>query len=170
MCDASSLRDDSVRIGRGSLGRIIWVRLGAGADLIKSITKIAEEEGITSGIIISGVASLRKAVLRLPLVFPKEFPMTDDQRTTVEYEGAPMEVLSITGNITKQGNKPSVHLHATITAGKEQGKAFGGHVVEGCVVYSLAEIAIAVTEGFEAVRKMDPFTKGLETYFENFQK
>lgn len=167
MSDASTLMDDSIRIGKGTLGRVIWIRLGAGADLIKSVTKVAEEEGITSGIIISGVASLRKAVLRLPLSFPKEFPMTDDQRTSVEYEGAPMEVLSITGNITRQGDKPSVHLHATITAGKEQGKAFGGHVVEGCVVYNLAEIAIAEVEGFEAVRKMDPFTKGMETYFEN---
>jgi len=145
----------------GSLGRVIVVRLPMGCDLLRSLEELAEGHGIKSGVILSGAASLSRAVLRNLKVFPDSFPITDQVRVfTLKEE--PMEVLSLSGNIAEKEGKVFVHGHITISSGEQDGLAYGGHLVEGCIVYSTAEIIIAELRGIQLLRLHNEQTKSHE--------
>lgn len=49
---------------------------------------------------------------------------------------------------------------------KEDGLAYGGHLTEGTIIMSLAEIAVAEITGLSMVRRLDPESKAPEIYFE----
>ena len=49
-----------IRLATGSLGRVIAVHLDPGLDLLASIQAVVAEQGITSGIILSGAGSLKQ--------------------------------------------------------------------------------------------------------------
>ncbi len=51
-----------------------------------------------------------------------------------------------------------------MSAGEEEGAAYGGHLIEGCTVFSLAEIAIAELEGVTMTREYDEATKGPQLF------
>jgi predicted DNA-binding protein with PD1-like motif len=101
-------------------------RLRPGQDLRDSIQAFVMEKHIKAGCVLSGVGSLRRASLRLA-----------DQISNSNYEG-PFEIVSITGTISVHGS----HIHLSISDG--EGKTTGGHLVEGCLIYTTAEIVIAV--------------------------
>ena len=63
-----------IRLAAGSLGRVIAVHLDPGLDLLASIRAVVAEQGITSGIILSGAGSLKRAVLRNVRTFPTGSP------------------------------------------------------------------------------------------------
>ena len=157
--------ETSMRIGSGSLGRVLVMRLGPGADLYKSLQELARRENIKAGVILSGAASLRQAVLRNVKSVPKEFPITDANRLYVAKE-EPMELLALSGNFSQRDGEIHVHAHVTISTGAEDGRAYGGHLVEGNIVMSLAEIVVAEIVGLPMVRHIDPETKAPELYFE----
>ena len=101
-------------------------RLSPGQDLFDSIQAFAMERRVEAGCILSGVGSLRHAVLRLA-----------DREVSSEYPG-PFEIVSITGTISIHGS----HLHISISDG--DGRTIGGHFESGCKIYTTAEIVIAV--------------------------
>lgn len=84
------------------------------------------EQHVEAGCILSGVGSLRRAVLRLA-----------DREQNSDYQG-PFEIVSITGTISLHGS----HLHISIS--DSEGKTIGGHFESGCKIYTTAEIVIAV--------------------------
>ena len=101
-------------------------RLRPGQDLLDSIQAFVMEKHVTAGCVLSGVGSLTHARLRFA-----------DQISNSDYEG-PFEIVSITGTVSVHGS----HLHLSIS--NREGKTIGGHLVEGCQVYTTAEIVIAV--------------------------
>ncbi|HHV78556.1 MAG TPA: DNA-binding protein [Firmicutes bacterium] len=153
-----------MRSGTGRLGEVIVARLAPGSDVYNSIRMIVEQHGIRSGLILGGAASLRKAVLRNLARFPN-FPITDADRQFVKIEGSPLEMLSLNGNISTFEGRVWVHAHICVSSGAENGRSYGGHLVEGCEVLSTAEIAIARLDGIELLRLKDPETQGLELFF-----
>ena len=103
-------------------------RLKAGQDLFDSISLFIRDNHIQAGCILSGVGSLRRAVLRFA-----------NQESYSEFEGH-FEIVSITGTVSIHGS----HLHLSISG--EDGKTVGGHLDSGCKIYTTAEIVIAVFE------------------------
>ncbi len=134
-----------VRSGRP--GRVIVARVKPGSDLLRSLQKIAAEEGITSGVIVSGVGLLKQARLRNCESLPDEYPITDANRTFLSFE-KPLEILSISGNVTLAEGESLVHAHLTLSQVEgDEITVIGGHLIEGCMVFGFSEFAILELEG-----------------------
>ena len=154
-----------IRLAAGSLGRVIAVHLDPGLDLLASIRAVVAEQGITSGIILSGAGSLKRAVLRNVRTFPERFPITDANRVYVAKD-EPLELLSLSGNIAlRDDGTVVVHGHLVVSSGLEDGRAYGGHLVEGTIVFSTMEIVLAETSGLVLSRATDPITGAAELHF-----
>ncbi|MFZ1371764.1 MAG: PPC domain-containing DNA-binding protein, partial [Ferruginibacter sp.] len=62
------------------------------------------------------------------------------------------EIVSITGTVSVNGS----HLHISIS--DSTGKTIGGHLMEGCTVYTTAEIVILSSNEFVFKREKDGTT------------
>jgi len=151
-----------VRSGRP--GRVIVARVKPGSDLLRSLQKIVAEEGVKSGVIVSGVGLLKQAKLRNCRSLPEEYPITDANRTYLSFE-KPLEILSISGNVTLAEGEPLVHAHLTLSSVEEDEiTVIGGHLIEGCVVFGFSEFALLELEGIEMVKRFDEETQTLQLF------
>ncbi len=156
---------EKVRIGRGALGKVVAFRLGPGCDLLKSLVEIVKQENIKSGLVLSGAGSLKQVTLRNVRLFPDEFPIMDRNRIYTPKK-EPLELLSLTGNIAQKDGEISIHCHISISSGLDDGRAYGGHLIEGCLVMSYCEVVIAEITGLALKRDIDSETRGPELFFE----
>lgn len=156
---------EKIGVSRGELGRVMVMRLAPGCDLIKSLEEIAKREKLRSGLVLSGAGSLRQVTLRNVRLFPDEFPIMDRNRIYTPKK-EPLELLSLSGNISRKDGEVYVHCHVTVSSGLDDGRAYGGHLIEGCVVFSTCEVIIAEITGLEMKRSIDPETHALELYLE----
>lgn len=152
-----------IRRATGKLGKVIVARLAPDCDLMESLEQIARDEHIRAGVILSGAASLKQAVLRNVKRFPDEFPITDEIRIRCK-RNEPMELLSLSGNISVRDGEVFIHGHITVSSGKEDGLAYGGHLTKGSVIFSTGEIVIAEIQGVVMERLPDVETKNIELY------
>lgn len=155
---------DRYIVRSGQPSRVIVARVKPGSDLLRSLQKVAVEEGVASGVIVSGVGLLKQAKLRNCKCLPDEYPITDANRTYLSFE-KPLEILSISGNVTLAEGKPLVHAHLTLSEveGNEI-TVIGGHLIEGCVVFGFSEFAILELEGIEMVKRFDEETQTLQLF------
>lgn len=100
-------------------------RLKPGQDLFDEIESFVVAGKIEAGCPLSSVGSLTHATLRLA-----------NQSTFNEYDGY-FEIVSLNGTISIHGS----HLHIAVS--DEKGTTIGGHLVNGCKIYTTAEIVIA---------------------------
>ena len=100
-------------------------RLCPGNDLLAGLEKVVTDQQLQAGCVLTCVGSLTIAVLRLA---------NRDEHTT--FEGH-FEIVSLTGTLSIHGS----HLHISIS--DSEGRTIGGHLVEGCKVYTTAEIVIS---------------------------
>ncbi len=114
-------------------------RLTKGMDLKKEIEDYAINNKI-SGVVLSSVGCLSKLAIRLA-----------DGVTVMEDEQA-YEIVSVMGTLSKDG----VHLH--ISASDSEGKTIGGHLKNGCIVNTTAEIVILEINDQEFSREYDELT------------
>ncbi len=126
--------------------KVLISRLKTGDDLINAITKIAVDQKIEIAI-FSGIGALSKAVFSYY------------NQDTKEYQNIPCndhcEIISLMGNISLKDNSPICHGH--IGLGDDKGKAFGGHLVEGCKIFA-CELTITILEGEPLHRGFDDIT------------
>ncbi len=101
-------------------------RLKPGDDLFGSIDLFLREHEIEAGCVLSGVGSLTHVVLRFA-----------NREHHSEFSGY-FEIVSITGTVSIHGS----HLHISVSDG--EGRTLGGHLVQGCKIYTTAEIVLAV--------------------------
>lgn len=154
--------ENNITTATGRIGRIVAIRLAPGSDVLQSLKEVAEREGIKSGIIIGGAGSLRKVTLRNPRGYPTTFPITDDVRIYTPVEG-PLEMTAIAGNIGyKENGEIFVHAHVTVSSGCPESIAYGGHLVDGCIIYSTGEFVIGEVEGMEIKRLLNEETHAYE--------
>jgi predicted DNA-binding protein with PD1-like motif len=115
----------SVLIERRFMGRFPY-----GKDLLEEINKIIASENIRSGE-IRIIGAVSKAV----------FGYYDAQSKNYIYisKDEHMEILNATGNISVKDGKPFAHVH--ITLADKNGNAFGGHLMEGTIIFA-AEFVI----------------------------
>lgn len=116
--------------------RLHTFRLLPQQDLFAEIQNFVNDHNIQAGVILSAVGSLTHATLRLA-----------NRPTYTEFEG-PFEIVSMTGTVSVHGS----HLHLALSDG--DGRTIGGHLVEGCKVYTTAEIVLAELE--EVVYRREP--------------
>ena len=155
---------DRYIVRSGQPGRVIVARVKPGSDLLRSLQKIAAEEGITSGVIVSGVGLLKHARLRNCKSLPDEYPITDVNRTFLSFE-KPLEILSISGNVTLAEGEPLVHAHLTLSSVEgDEITVIGGHLIEGCEIFGFSEFAIMELEGLEMVKRFDEETRTLQLF------
>jgi len=127
------------------LGEVICLRLDYGEDVLEAVTRAAREHDLQSGVVISGIGTLYRAVMHM--ITTTSFPSVD-QIVTME---GPLEVVSIDGIIADY--QPHLHLAISDTRG-----AYGGHLEPGCLTMYLCEIAIARLEGPRLHRVPHPET------------
>ena len=73
----------------------------------------------------------------------------------------PTEILSLAGTLCPDG----LHLH--IALGRRDGQCVGGHVVDGCIVRTTAELIVGEAPDLEFRRAPDPETGYLELCVSN---
>lgn len=103
--------------------KVHLIKLEKGDEVLSSIIHYAKEQKITGGF-LSAIGALEKGTYGYFDVSKKKYLNTPF---------AEVEVLACTGNIAinKDTREPIAHIH--IIVGEKDGKAVGGHLVEGIV-------------------------------------
>jgi hypothetical protein len=115
-------------------------RLKPGTDLKAGIEALVKEQGIEAGWIGTGVGSLTHYNIRFA-----------NQPQGSRGEGH-FEIVSLTGTVSVNGS----HLHISIS--DSTGKTIGGHLLDGNIVYTTAEIVITETDEVIFTREKDGTT------------
>jgi len=120
--------------------RTFATRLRPGQDLNRELLDLAERERIHAGWVLTCVGSLSRVTLRLA---GAERRLTRD---------GTFEIVSLVGTISRGGG----HLH--LAASDEEGTTVGGHLLDGCVVRTTAEVVLGADERLVFDRRHDPET------------
>lgn len=134
-------------IGWGNLSRVVVGKLAMGIDLLTGIEELVKKEGIKTGIILSGIGALKKAIFRNLKILPSGLKVENHHRLYLELE-QPMEILSLTGWIATQENgEPEIHAHfSASTVINGQIVTLGGHLTPGTMTSVKVVVAIGVIE------------------------
>ena len=109
---------------------IVIVLLRRGDLVLESLSQVARDADVHTGVVITGIGSLTKG--RIHTVVSNEYPPTDE---FIDLEG-PLEVVQYGGIIANY--QPHIH----ISLWDRQKRYHGGHLEEGCEVLALSEISI----------------------------
>ena len=121
-------------------------RLTPGQDLKKSLLSYAKGAKLEAGCVVTCVGSLSKVSLRLANADGKR-----GSNETVSLEER-FEIVSLAGTVSRHG----CHLHMSLS--DYQGNVVGGHVLDGCVVYTTAEMVLGECVGHVFTRERDDET------------
>jgi len=100
-----------------------------GNDLKKEIILLVKKSKIKAGVVICGVGSLSKVILRMPVVKGK---------VNIKKIKGDHEIISMIGTLSLDG----VHIHMSVS--DKSGKVTGGHLIDGNIVKTTVELVIAV--------------------------
>jgi len=109
--------------------KTISFRLKPGQDLKVELDALAKTRDIEAACVLACVGSLTTAVLRFA-----------NQPGPSTLHGH-FEIVSLTGTLSKHGS----HYHISISDG--EGRTYGAHLLEGCKIYTTAEVVVGVIEG-----------------------
>jgi len=115
-------------------------RLNPGDDLKKELLKSVREKKVKAGCILTCVGSLNGVNVRVA-----------DGKTEQSFEGQ-YEIVSLVGTL-EEGD---AHLH--ISFSDLEGNVFGGHLKEGCLIHTTAEIVVGIVENVIFKREFDNST------------
>jgi predicted DNA-binding protein with PD1-like motif len=149
----SNIRTQAVPSERG---RVIVGRILPGADLIKGIRKVCQDNQVTSGTIVAAIGSLVRAQF-IYAVPDKNAKMGIKYSEPVRVDG-PLEVLACQGTIglTADGQL-GIHLHGLMS--DPDMKVYGGHFLEdGNPVLVTVELLIHENQDARTVREQDDET------------
>lgn len=118
----------------------IAIRLTQGADLKKSIAELVTQHNIQAGNIASCVGCLSSITLRLA-----------GAKSTLKLE-EPLEIVSIMGTLT------SKHQHIHISVSDSTGRVIGGHLLDGTIIDTTAELIIHHYPAMHFSREFDDTT------------
>jgi predicted DNA-binding protein with PD1-like motif len=120
------------------------IRLGPGANLKRALADLVADQGLKAAFIATCVGSLTRARLRMPSAAGEP-----DHVLTLE---EPMEILCLSGTLSPDGP----HLHIALS--RRDGQAVGGHLLDGCLVHTTAELVIGELTDLAFRRPVDPET------------
>lgn len=154
------------RTGSYQFSRVVMGKLKIGTDLLEGIKEIARQEKIRSGIILSGIGALQKAVFRNAKIMPPDYKMDDKYRVFIDLE-QPMELVSLPGWIaTKENGEIEVHAHFTASlVMDEKVVTLGGHLTPGTIASIKVIVVIGVIDDPKVRAAIDPAINQTEIYF-----
>jgi predicted DNA-binding protein with PD1-like motif len=121
-------------------------KLKHGNDLLEEITEFCGQKGIRLGR-ISAIGAVQKARIGFYNQAIREYQFLDlDQ---------PLEITSLTGNISIKDGQSMVHAH--ITLADENGNCYGGHLAPGTMIFA-CELILEAFEGPVLERGYDDVT------------
>ena len=115
-------------------------RLKPGADLKQSIQQYVKNNHIQAGWISTCVGSLTNYTIRFA------------NQPNGSSDSGHFEIVSLTGTVSTNGS----HLHISLS--DSTGKTIGGHLMDGCKVYTTAELVILSTKDLIFKREKDGTT------------
>ena len=127
-------------IDPGIIMKAIPVRLHPKKDLREGIEEFCRHQKIHSACILTCVGSLSIARLRMA-----------GEADIIEKNG-PFEIVSLVGTISKDGG----HFHCALSDSK--GEVWGGHLANGSLIYTTAELVLGVMTEHQLHREHDPET------------
>lgn len=113
-------------------------RLRPGQDLKAELDAFVKQQRIEAGAMLTCVGSLTDVTLRLA-----------NQDGPSVWQGH-FEIVSLVGTLSTNGS----HLHLSVS--DSTGRTIGGHLLEGCSIYTTAEIVVGVMPSLRYVREPDP--------------
>ena len=116
------------------------LRLTPGQDLKKELNSYTKQANLKAAFVVSCCGSLKTLKMRL----------ADSNSTFEKLEK--FEILSLQGTLSPDG----AHLH--ISVADKEGKTWGGHLLDGCEIYTTAEILIAELPDHQFSREKDKLT------------
>ncbi len=128
------------------------IRLKPGADLKKSIQSFVNDKRLHAAWMVTCAGSLTTYNIRFA-----------NQQTSATGEGH-FEIVSLGGTLSDKGS----HLHISIS--DSTGKTIGGHLLEGNIVYTTAEIIIQSSDEFIFTREKDGTTEWEELQIKELGK
>ncbi len=114
------------------------LRLSPGMEVKHELAEFARREGLEAASVVSAVGSLTKVALRYA-----------NQHETTLLEGH-FEVVALSGHLSAN----DLHLHLAASDG--EGRTFGGHLMEGNVVYTTLVVVIEEHLRWRFLRRFDP--------------
>jgi predicted DNA-binding protein with PD1-like motif len=133
---------------QGCVARGYAVRLKPGDDLRRVLDEFAARTHLRAAYVATCAGSLSVAAVRFA-----------DQKDATILTG-PFEIVSLTGTFSPDGS----HLHIAIS--DTSGRTIGGHLAEGALVYTTAEVVIGQLVGARFSRKVDATTSYKELLIE----
>jgi predicted DNA-binding protein with PD1-like motif len=132
-------------IEKSASGRVFLLVLEAGEDPLARLTAFAEANDIR-GAHVAGIGAFSRAEVAFWRPETKEYePIAVAEQ---------VEVLALSGNISRLDGKPRVHAHVVL--GKPDGSTVGGHLLNASVLPTL-ELFVTVWPG-ELTRSVDAAT------------
>ena len=119
---------------------VVAMRLERSVDVRLALESLAKERKISAGVILGAVGSLSQTCLR--------FAGRDDPTILTGKH----EILTLSGMLSESG----AHLHMSVS--NSEGQCIGGHVVQGCIVYTTLELVIGLMPGMSFRRELDTQT------------
>ncbi len=120
--------------------KVFAIRLKPNTDLRESLKIFINSNNIKAGFILTAVGGLKQAKIRFA-----------DQTTSKVFNDK-FEIVSLVGTLSTSG----IHLHIAIS--DRDGKTIGGHLNDGCIIYTTSEIVIGESENFTFIRTTDEQT------------
>ncbi len=116
------------------------LRLSPGNDLRLSIEKFVTENEIKAGWTVSCLGSLTTYSIRFA------------NQNEPAIDNGYFEILTLTGTVSVNG----CHLH--ISVADDKGTTIGGHLLNGCIIYTTAEIVLTESAKYIFTREKDNIT------------
>ena len=138
--------------------QILAGRIKPGRDLKLTLLDIVQSHQLSAGWMVSCVGSLKNARLRMA-----------GGIDILEREG-PFEILSLSGTLGLE----RLHLHMTLS--DNEGRCLGGHLLDGCKIFTTCEVVLGLSSEIAFTRVQDADTgygelmvescKGYKSWFE----
>lgn len=119
---------------------VIAMRLYPGQDLRQTLLKFCLDRQLDAACIVTCVGSLSAASVRFA-----------DAPEAELLEG-PFEIISLVGTLSRHG----CHLH--IALADARGEVIGGHLRDGAIIHTTAEVVLGLVAGIVFKRKQDART------------
>lgn len=130
-----------------STGRKFMGRLAQGDDLLLALEKLARAHGLKLGE-VRALGSVSKARLGYYDQAAQKFEFFELDR--------PLEILALVGNLSLKDDQPLVHAHLTLA--DKDGRALGGHLAEGTIVFACEFVIQEYQSAEPMVRQFDAKT------------
>jgi len=152
--------------GRGRMNRIVMGKLKMDIDLLEGIKELAKNEKIQTGVILSAVGALKKAIFRNLKTLPLDLKVDQSDRLYPELE-QPLEIVSLTGWMaTKEDGEIEVHAHySASTVAQDQVTTLGGHLTSGVITSLKVVVVIGVIEESNIGAGLDPRINQIDVRF-----